>query len=122
MRRTIVLFLIVAVGLPFSYGSLATTAPALAAQAPTTPMRFHIVVLEGEGGVNIIERMTAVAPVVEVRDSNDLPVASATVLFLLGGRNATFSGGGRQVSVLTDALGRARTSLNVTGKGALNIQ
>jgi len=97
-------------------------ASALAAQGPATPMRLRIVVLEGEGAVNIIERMTAVAPVVEVRDSNDLPISGAAVLFLLGGRNATFSGGGRQVSLVTDALGRARASLTATGKGTLNIQ
>ena len=42
------------------------------AQAPAQSLR--IVVLEGEGAVNIIQQKTAVRPLVEVRDSNNLPV------------------------------------------------
>src|SRR5215467_5627981 len=42
-----------------------------------------IKVIENEDGVNIIKTKSAVKPVVEVRDKNDLPVASATVLFFL---------------------------------------
>jgi hypothetical protein len=38
---------------------------------------LKIVVLEGEGAVNIIQQKTAVAPVIEVRDRNDQPVAGA---------------------------------------------
>jgi len=53
---------------------------------------LRIVVVSGEDGVNIIGKGTAVAPVVEVRDRNDLPVSSASVVFLLGGNNAKFAG------------------------------
>ena len=35
---------------------------------------LKIVVISGEDAVNIIQQKTAVAPVVEVRDRNDLPV------------------------------------------------
>jgi hypothetical protein len=42
-----------------------------------------IVVLEGEGAVNIIQQKTAVAPVVEVRDRNRQPVSGAIVRFAL---------------------------------------
>jgi hypothetical protein len=42
---------------------------------------LKIVVIEGEGGVNIIDKKTAVRPVVEVRDRNDLPVAGVAVRF-----------------------------------------
>ena len=52
-----------------------------AQQAPS----LRIVVLEGEGAVNIIQQKTAVRPLVEVRDRNNLPVAGATVTFTIGG-------------------------------------
>src|SRR5439155_20668973 len=54
-----------------------------------------IKVLEGEDGVNIIQKNTAVKPVVEVRDRNNLPVAGATVVFILpdSGPSATFARG-----------------------------
>ena len=47
-----------------------------AQQAPPAAQTgaLRIVVLEGEDAVNIIRQKTAVRPVVEVRDSNDLPV------------------------------------------------
>lgn len=35
---------------------------------------LKVLVIEGEAAVNIIQQKTAVAPVVEVRDRNDLPV------------------------------------------------
>jgi hypothetical protein len=38
---------------------------------------LKIVVVEGEDAVNIIQQRTAVSPIVEVRDDNDLPVAGA---------------------------------------------
>ena len=46
---------------------------------------LKIVVLEGEGAVNIIQQKTAVRPLVEVRDRNNLPVAGASVTFTIGG-------------------------------------
>jgi hypothetical protein len=82
---------------------------------------LKIVVLEGEGAVNVIQQKTAVAPVIEVRDRNDQPVSSAIVKFAIRGRQATF-GGARTLSVTTDAAGRAAvTSLTPTGTGALHI-
>jgi hypothetical protein len=35
---------------------------------------LRIVVIEGEDAVNVIQQKTAVAPVIEVRDRNNLPV------------------------------------------------
>src|SRR5262245_10809123 len=52
------------------------------------PPGLKIVVIEGEDAINIIQTNTAVKPVIEVRDRNDLPVAGALVLFSLGGGNA----------------------------------
>ena len=40
-----------------------------------------------------IQQKTAVAPVVEMRDRNNLPVAGATVTFTIGGNAASFASG-----------------------------
>jgi hypothetical protein len=69
-----------------------------------------IVVLEGEDGVNVIDKKTAVQPVVQVVDRNTLPVSGASVTFVLGGNGASFANGARQVIVTTDAAGRAATA------------
>lgn len=84
---------------------------------------LKIVVIEGEGAVNIIQQKTAVAPVVEVRDRNDQPVAGALVSFTInGGRNARFAGGLRSVTLTTNAAGRAAaTTATPTGSGAVQI-
>ena len=67
--------------------------------------RLRILVIEGEGAVNIIQQKTAVAPVVEVRDRNDQPVAGATVNFVVRSGRAAFDGA-RTLSVTTNAAGR----------------
>ena len=91
-----------------------------AAQAPRTAA-LKIVVLEGEGAVNILQQKTAVAPVVEVRDRNDQPVAGALVRFAIRSGRATFSGA-RTISVTTDAGGRAiAAGFAPTGTGGLQI-
>lgn len=84
---------------------------------------LKIVVIEGEGAVNIIQQKTAVAPVVEVRDRNDQPVAGALVSFTInGGRNARFAGGLRSVTLSTNAAGRAAaTTATPTGSGAVQM-
>src|SRR5262245_48449852 len=67
---------------------------------------LKIVVLEGEGAVNVIQQKTAVAPVIEVRDRNDQPVAGAVVRFAIRDGKASFNGA-RTLSITTDAAGRA---------------
>lgn len=96
-------------------------AVALDAQAPQPSLR--IVVLEGEDAVNVIQQKTAVRPVVEVRDRNNLPVPGALVTFSIpGGQAATF-GGASTLTVATNAAGQAAvTSLTPTAAGALQIQ
>lgn len=91
----------------------------------TQPGALRIVVLEGEDGVNIIQQKSAVQPVVEVRDQNNLPVAGASVVFLIGGGSnaATFANGLSQLTVVTDAAGRAAvTGLQPVSNGAYSIQ
>lgn len=95
---------------------------ALAAQQ-ASPLK--IVVLEGEGAVNIIQQKTAVRPLVEVRDRNNLPVAGATVTFSIGGggSGAAFAGGVQTLTVTTNAAGQAAaSSLNALSSGAFQIQ
>jgi hypothetical protein len=87
---------------------------------------LHIVVIDGEDGVNIIKKKTAVKPVVEVRDRNNLPVAGVVVIFTSpsDGPSVTFMNGQRSISVITDDAGRATTSglkpLN-QGKFQINV-
>lgn len=86
--------------------------------------RLTIKVLEGEDGVNIIQKNTAVKPVVEVRDRNNLPVAGATVVFILpdSGPSAAFADGSRVLTVRTNSAGRASaSSMHPVGMGAFNI-
>ena len=92
-------------------------------QAPA-PSALRIVVLEGEDAVNIVQQKTAVRPLVEVRDRNNLPVAGATVTFTIGGgQPAAFAGGLQTLTVTTNAAGQAAASgLSALGSGACGIQ
>jgi hypothetical protein len=82
------------------------------------PAALMIKVLEGEDGVNIIKTKSAVKPVVQVTDRNNLPVAGASVVFLLpsSGPSAAFANGARTLTVVTNQAGRAAvTSMNPAG-------
>ncbi|HYB97484.1 MAG TPA: hypothetical protein VEC39_21110 [Vicinamibacterales bacterium] len=83
---------------------------------------FKIVVIAGEGAVNIIQQKTAVAPVVEIRDRNNLPVPGVTVTFSVGsGSGATF-GGASTLTATTNALGQATAAgLTPTAAGAVQV-
>lgn len=91
--------------------------------AQTKPA-LRIVVIEGEGAVNIIQQRTAVAPVVEVRDQNNLPVGGVTVTFTIqGGKTAAFAGGSQTLTVTTNAAGRAiAAAVNPLSSGTVQIQ
>ena len=102
-------------------------APAVAESRQTAPNGpLKIVVIAGEGAVNIIQYKTAVAPVVEIRDRNDQPVAGATVTFAIsGGKNkgAAFASGAPSSVVTTKADGRAIADpITPLRKGAVQIQ
>ena len=90
-----------------------------AAQAQDDGLR--IVVIEGEDSVNILAQGTAVPTLVEVRDRNDLPVAGASVAFLMQTGNATLNAGLSQVAVTTNALGQAAVTVNPISTGALQL-
>lgn len=92
-----------------------------AAQQPGTAAGLRIVVVEGEDAVNIIQQKTAVAPVVEVRDRNNLPVSGVAVTFTIGGQGASF-GGASTLTVVTNAAGQATAAgLTPTATGAIQI-
>lgn len=91
------------------------------AQPAQPPVRLSIVVIEGEDAVNIIQQKAAVAPVVEVRDRNDQPVAGAVVRFAIRGGRASFNGA-RTMTVTTGASGRAAVAgLTPTTTGSFQI-
>jgi hypothetical protein len=82
---------------------------------------LKIVVIAGEDAVNVIQQKTAVAPIVEVRDRNDLPVAGATVVFTINGSGAAF-GASQTLTVVTNAAGQATaTGLTPSATGAFRI-
>ena len=87
---------------------------------------LKLVVVEGEGALNNVRTKSAVAPVVEVRDDQDKPVAGAEVVFQLpaAGPGGVFSGWMRSQTARTNAQGQA----GVTGftpndeEGRFNIK
>jgi len=92
-----------------------------AQNAAKPPSGLTIVVIEGEDAINVIQQKTAVAPIVEIRDRNNQPVAGATVRFAINGGRATFNGA-RMITLTTDAAGRAAvTGMTPTGSGAFQI-
>ncbi len=101
----------------------ALLAAALTATVAAQGGSLRILVIEGEDAVNIIQQKTAVRPVVEVRDRNNLPVAGALVTFSIeGGKAATF-GGASTLTVATNAAGQAAvTGLTPSAAGAFQIQ
>ena len=99
--------------------ALLFAATASAQQAPA----LRVVVIEGEDAVNIIQQKTAVRPVVEVRDRNNLPVPGALVTFSIEGGKAASFGGASTLTVATNAAGQAAvTGLTPSAAGAFQIQ
>ncbi len=105
---------------PWIAAALLAVAGAAGAQ-PNAGLK--IVVIEGEGGVNIIQQKTAVKPLVEVRDRNNQPLAGVVVTFSIeGGKAATFAGAST-LTVATNAAGQAAvTGLTPSAAGAFQIQ
>ena len=85
------------------------------AQAPQPSPGLRIEVIAGEDAVNIIQQKTAVRPIVEVRDRNNLPVAGVVVVFTIqpgsgGASAAAFANGQSVFTATTDAAGRVASS------------
>ena len=95
----------------------------IAAGSSQPAAALRIVVIQGEDAVNIIQQKTAVAPVVEIRDRNNLPVAGATVTFTIGSNTASFAGGLQTITVASNAAGQAAAmAINPIASGAVQIQ
>lgn len=95
---------------------------ALVLSQTTTQNALRIAVIAGEDAVNVIQQRTAVAPIVEIRDRNNVPVAGATVTFTIGGNSAAFAGGAQTLTVVTNAAGQAAAAgLTPTAAGAIQI-
>jgi len=78
-------------------------------QQPVGGMRnsdFKINILDGEDGVNIIKKKTAVKPVIEVRDKDNLPIAGIAVGIGIG-LYAVFEDGSHTATVITNSNGIA---------------
>lgn len=104
-------------------GLLVASSMVIASQAKplgrSGPLR--IAVIKGEDAVNIIQQKTAVAPVIEVRDQNNIPVPGAVVTFSIG-QGASFAGGVQTFTAVTNAIGQATAAgLVPTASGALEI-
>lgn len=83
---------------------------------------FHINILDGEDGVNIIKKKTAVKPVIEVKDKNDLPIAGVAVVIGLGAAGV-FDSGAHEATVVTNANGIATApDFRPIAKGSFTIQ
>lgn len=82
-------------------------------QAPLAPLptveNLKVLVLEGQHSINNTSRHIGIQPVVEVRDENDRPIESATVVFRLppSGPGGAFGGNSLTLSVGTNAQGQA---------------
>ena len=114
-------------------GALVLPAPILAQAAGVAAQKLvaqsgslKIVVLEGEGAKNNVRAKSATAPVVEVRDEADKPVAGAEVVFQLPatGPGGVFHGWMRTQTARTDAQGKAGASgyLPNDEEGRFNIK
>ena len=81
--------------------------------AQSDPIRLQVV--EGQAATNSIEDGDVVEPVVEVLDAQGRPVVGLEVTFRAPtvGPSVTFYGATREVSVLTDAAGRASATTAV---------
>lgn len=114
-----------------AYAQMPTPGVALRPQ-PGVPMQdasveigLHIVVVEGQNGVNIIKKRAAVRPVVQVRDRTNMPVAGASVTFTAPNDDpsAIFLNGSRSETMVTDHSGEATVgSMRPEGAGTFPLR
>lgn len=116
----------------FAYAQMPAPGVVLRAQ-PGVPMQdaqdasveigLHIVVVQGQNGINIVKKRAAVKPVIQVRDRTNMPVAGASVTFTAPNDDpsALFLNGSRSDTVVTDRTGEA-TVESMKPQGAGNFQ
>jgi hypothetical protein len=107
------------------HSAIACALPQTDDTPPAQGPRLQIIVLKGEDGLNVIKNKTAVKPVVEVRDRNNMPVAGAYVTFFApqSGPSVAFVRGTGVFSTFTDARGRAMVlNMKPIGTGSFKIR
>jgi hypothetical protein len=90
-------------------GAVPGSQPPQAVVAHPPARAIRIVPLEGEGAVNSITDRTTIAPVVEVRNENELPVEGTTVVFELPpvGPGGSFPDAQLTLTTTTNSRGQA---------------
>jgi hypothetical protein len=107
---------------------IATPLPAQTPIPATAPTQINIVILEGEGAINVVRQRAARETMVQVEDQNHKPVAAAAVTFFLpnDGASGVLANGSRSMTVLTDAEGKATLHIvrvnNVRGRMQIHVQ
>jgi hypothetical protein len=95
-------------------------APAKAASAlpGLVPTELRLRALEGDNVINSIRLGRSVAPVIEVRDENDLPVEGASITFTVpeSGPGGTFPAGARSFTISSNAQGQATCPFRPNGE------
>lgn len=106
-RDIFIYALVGALGLPAQQAVPAQAAKMVSQQPAAGTLKINV--LEGEGARNSIRNRASVAPVVEVKDAADKPVAGAEVVFSLplAGPGGMFNGWLRSQTVRTDENGKA---------------
>src|SRR5437867_1531514 len=96
------------------------------AEAQMAAQALKIVTLQGEGAVNDVKTKTITEPVVEIRDSRELPVADAEVVFQLPamGPGGIFPDRSRVLITRTNGQGQAAATglLPNSETGRFNIR
>jgi len=77
--------------------------------AQSLPTELNLVVVKGEGAVNIVGQRASAEPVIRVEDEQQRPINGATVVFTLPTEGATgeFRNGSKTLTVVTDKEGEA---------------
>ena len=98
------------------------------AQTPAAPTQINIVILEGEGAINVVRQRAAREAMVQVEDQNHKPIAAAAVTFFLPneGASGVLANGSRSMTVLTDTEGKAAMQMvranNVRGTMQIRVE
>jgi hypothetical protein len=91
------------------------------------PSRLNLVIVDGEGAINNVNQRADHDPVVRVEDENGKPIPGAAVVFTLptDGSSGEFGNGERNLTVTTDAQGRAAAqglkANNVPGRVLVHV-
>ena len=103
------------VPLPAAFASAAAGGPEPPPQpgrlaSDTDASTLHLAVLSGDGAVNILKKKVTVAPVVQVLDAGNRPVAGAVVTLTApaNGASVEFAHGTRSTMLVSDGEGKVK--------------